>query len=866
MFESQTFGEIIKRQRRVLDLTQTSLASRVGCASVTIKKIEAGVLRPSRQVAELLASALGIPAEHRAGFVRLARSRAEHRPPVDAPCADTLAGSLPVAATALVGRDGDIAAVRQLLTRPEVRLVTLLGPGGVGKTRLALAAAEHAAAIDFPDGVVFVDLVPVREASQVGFAITRALGVPPDVSGDAPGSIVAYLRHKRLVLLIDNMEHVLGAALLLAQIVAAAPGVQVLVTSRVALHLAAEHIYQVPPLATPAAGRPATPAEIAGAPAVQLFAERAQAAQPAFKLTGRNGPVVAALCARLDGLPLAIELAAARIQLYSPAEMLARLADSRGSSDLLQSRRRDAAERQQTLRATLEWSYALLGPTERLLFARLGIFVGGWTLAMAEAVCAGEADGKQFAAQDVCDGLGVLIDHSLVQADETFDGTTRFSMLETIRAYAAEMLEASRAQPAQAARHAACLAALARAAEFELRGHRLQWWFERLNAELGNLRAALAWSLAPGGDVGLGQTIAGSIQNYWIVYGRVEGPAWLDRLIKHPGAAQRPAAYAQALYAASEIAINNGIDLDQAVARATVAQDLFRALGDARRAARATMNLGWAAVRQGKLELAAEVLAQAYEEACRLGDQINQADILATQAELAHAQRDYDCALASYAQARALFASSGDLLLVAGADHMASFAAMYKGDYRLAAALLAECLPIRYQLRDAAGIVYVNLDLGDAQLGLGDAAAAGALYREAQTQAQAHGLDEYAREAEWRLAYVQLKRQAYAEAECEFRAVLRACYDTHELMSVCACLNGLALLSARRGQAELAVRTWAALASVYAHQGVRRWVIAQAASEQAIADARVQLGGEVFEAIWRQGQAISLALLVAESA
>ncbi|HET8631856.1 MAG TPA: AAA family ATPase, partial [Thermomicrobiales bacterium] len=342
---------------------------------------------------------------------------------------------LPVRPWPLLGREDELAALADELARPDVRLVTLVGPGGVGKTRLALAVAEAQAAA-CPDGVAFVALGPVADPELVLPTAARALGL-----GERPGQplverLEEYLADRRMLLVLDNFEHLLPAAPLLADLLAACPGLTLLITSRAELRLRWEHIFPVPPLALPDAGREPAPDGLASYAAVRLFVARARAARPDFALTADNVATVAAICRRLDGLPLALELAAARLRVLGPAALLARLGDGLA---LLAGGARDLPARQRTLRDTLAWSHDLLAPAEQALFARLGVFVGGWTAAAAGAVCGAAADPPL----SVLEGLDALVANSLLRLEAVVDGEPRFGMLETIRAYALERLEES---------------------------------------------------------------------------------------------------------------------------------------------------------------------------------------------------------------------------------------------------------------------------------------------------------------------------------------------------------------------------------------------------------------------------------------
>ena len=424
-----------------------------------------------------------------------------------------LAGALPVPATPLLGRDREAAALEDLVAREGVRLVTLTGPGGVGKSRLMVEAARRLGP-GFAGGVRFVELAAVSAADLVAPAITAGLGLSTS-AGQLLADLQAYLRPRRLLLALDNFEQVIGAAPLLAGLLAAAPGLVVLVTSRAVLRLSGEHEFPVPPLPVPPAGAAPDPGQLRRYASVDLFAERAHAAAPGFELTGGNAAAVAEICRRLDGLPLALELAAARVRLLPPQALASRL-DERFS--LLTGGARDLPQRQQTLRNTLDWSFGLLPAGEQALFARLGVFAGPFSLPAAEAIGAGSPAGGQAGRPgQVMDTLGALVDSSLVRPQTRRD-QPRFSLLETIREYARDRLRGSGDWEQAHDRHAAYFLALAEPAAADLAGPGQLAWLDRLEAEHDNLRAAMSW-LARHGPLEQAVHLSLATQRFWWLRG-----------------------------------------------------------------------------------------------------------------------------------------------------------------------------------------------------------------------------------------------------------------------------------------------------------------------------------------------------------
>ena len=526
MIDKNSFGRWLKQRRKALDLTQKELAQRAGCAEITLRKVEAGDLHPSAPLVASLARALGAADADLPDLVALARgvngdfsARARLLRP-------QRANNLPAQLTPLIGRQHDIAAVRKRLLSDGARLVTLLGPPGVGKTRLALAVAEEVLE-QFEHGAFFVRLGPVSDPALVSAAIARAL--KPEMSGPNPPELQlrAWLEDKHLLLVLDNFEHVVAAAPLVDDLLRRCPWLHVLVTSRQPLRIRGERQMAVRPLALPTAqpaGARLTGEDALRYAAVALFAERAEAVQADFRVDDDNAAAVAELCRRLDGLPLAIELVAARVKLLPPAELLARL---HGPWLLSTDGLRDVSERQRTLRGAIGWSYDLLFPTEQILFLRLAVFVGGCTLAAAEMMCEDVLSPAQ-----VLDGIASLMDKSLLHRETGLYGEPRYAMLETVREYGLERVAQSvEEQISTFRRFTAYYVSLAERSALYLRTHEQLGWIGRLTTEQNNLRAALSRALQAGWDE-MALRLTSALSYYWHVRGfEAEGREWIRQVL-----------------------------------------------------------------------------------------------------------------------------------------------------------------------------------------------------------------------------------------------------------------------------------------------------------------------------------------------
>jgi predicted ATPase/DNA-binding SARP family transcriptional activator len=627
---------------------------------------------------------------------------------------------LPSPLTDFVGRERELAELGALLE--STRLLTLTGPGGSGKTRLALEAARRWGG-SFADGVAWTELAALTDPALVPQAIAAAASARPPAGRDLVDSLAELLRPRRLLLVLDNCEHLVAAcAPLVATLLERAPELRVLATSREVLGVGGEVVWPVPPLSLPAS--PLHSEDVSRAEAVRLFVARARAALPSFRLTEENTPAVARLCQRLDGIPLAIELAAARVRVLAPAQIVERL-DDRFS--LLTLGSRTAAPRQQTLRAAMDWSHALLDERERVLFRRLAVFAGSFTIDAVEAACAGDgvADGE------VLDLLSRLVDKSLVGLATPAEAA-RYRLLETIRQYAGERLREAEGEARLVRdRHAAHFLALAEHAEPELTGERQGEWMDRLEAEHDNLRAALRHLLASG-DATAAARLGGAVWRYWHTRGHLaEGRRWLEAALALPepvGAAGKPAR-AKALRGAGVLAWAQG-DYARARALFEAGVPLVRELGDEEGIAGLANNLGVLALHHAEYDRARGLFEESLALRRRLGDEWGVATSLNNLGATAGKQGHAALARGYYEESLALQRRMGNTHGTAVCLGNLAAIAYTGGDWQEAERLYGESLALRRHLGDRTGIADALGKLGVVALRRGEPERARTLYAE----------------------------------------------------------------------------------------------------------------------------------------
>lgn len=626
--------------------------------------------------------------------------------------------NLPQQVTSFIGRERELAQVRELLGR--ARLLSLVGPGGIGKTRLSLQVGADLSDA-FPDGIWFVEFAAIVDPALVPKVVAQVLGLQEDADTPVTQALCAHLASRRTLVILDNCEHLLHACAVLADaLLRSAPDIRILASSREPLNIAGEQAYPMPALELPDAA--SSPEEAARSDAGRLFAERARSRQPMFTLTDRNVKAVAQICMRLDGIPLALELAAARVGVL-PVETIAERLNDRFR--LLTGGNRASLPRQQTLRALIDWSYDLLDERERTLFARLSVFAGGWTLAAAERI---GADDK-LAPELVLDLLAALAQKSLVAPG---DGGARFRMLETIRDYARDRLQETNDQAAVRARHCECFVALAEEAEPHLEGGPEQpAWLARLELEHDNLRAALAKSLEDQGDVESGLRLCGALYRFWAHRGHAhEGREWCAAALARSAARPDTTSHLKALHASGTLAWRLG-DIMAARSQLQEALELSRHLGDRLREGRILNNLGGVAIHQADNHAAQSFLEQAVAIHRAMGNRAMEARVLNNVAALAINRGRFAEADAPLERALASSRELGNCMEEATALSHLGFLAQERGEFGRAQSLHEHALATARAFGVREFEVEEIRHLGEVALAMGDRKTARERFRNA---------------------------------------------------------------------------------------------------------------------------------------
>ncbi len=775
--------------------------------------------------------------------------------------------NLPSPSTSFVGRAEEIGSICALLHREDVRLLTLLGAAGVGKTRLVLQVASRlaqTAAYDpFEDGVVFVALDQVSESEGVIAAIAQALNIQEEKSYPLVESVKTALKERSLLLILDNFEHVVAARKYLVELLTACPLLKIVVTSRSMLHVQAEHIFEVPPLTLPEAEHLSDVGALSQYASIELFVQRACAVQPNFLLTPANAPVIARLCTRLDGIPLAIELAAARVRRFAPQTLLTQLEQGLA---VLSGEAQDMPERQQTLRSAISWSYRLLSGEEQRVFRRLAVFVNGVVREAAEQVCTAVS----VLQGSVPDILEALVDKSMlqrrerVQGDETEmgKGETRYWLLQTLREYGLECLAGAGEMETTRAAHAAYFLSWAEQAAPLLSGATQAEELDRLGSEYENLRAALAWLLertpleTARAEEALRLCIA--LTGFWEIRGYFnEGLTFLARALE-ASISVEPTRRAQALYEAGVLALMQD-DNERAAAFLRESQLLFRESGERAAMAHILSMQGNLARARNAYKLARRMLEEALEIYRQQGDLKRMAATRESLAQVAIAQADYARAISLLEKNLARYNASGEryraaypLYLLARAHFLS------RGDLTQARLLAEESLALFKAVGNRRLTASVLSLLGQISLAQHEHTRARSLLEEGVDAFKALG-DRFGRaEALVALARLTLQEGRLAEAQALYTGSQELLHDTEARELNAACLEGYGELLVAQGEPERAVRLWALAASVRASIVAPIAPVYRVSYVQAIATARERLGEERFRAAWTEGRSLTL--------
>ncbi len=768
--------------------------------------------------------------------------------------------NLPAQVTPLIGREQEVAAVCALLRRPEVRLVTLTGTGGVGKTRLGLEVATDMLA-NFADGVCFVPLASISDADLVIPTIAQALGIKEAGERPLANLLQASVRDKHLLLLLDNFEQVLAAAPQLSDLLADCPQLNVLVTSRAVLHIHGEHEFPVPPLALPDLTQLPKSEALAQYAAVALFLQCAQAARPDIQLTPANAHAIAEICVRLDGLPLAIELAAARVKLLPPQILLTRLEHR---LHVLTSGARDAPVRQQTLRNTLAWSYNLLDAEEQRLFRRLCVFVGGCTLEAVEGLYT--ALGEMPA--EVVDGVASLMDKSLLRQVEQEGEEPRLLMLETIREYGLEVLsESSEIENIRRA-HTAYYLRLAEDAAPQLLGRQQATWLERLEREHDNLRAALRWSLEQAAheearqSTGDGREMAlrlgGALWGFWWVRGHwSEGRNFLERALAVSEGIEASSVGAKALFAAALLAFVQS-DYERAEALSEGSLALYREVGDPWGVAFSLLTLGNVAWVRGNTVAARSMTEEALALYRKIGLKEYVAWSLFSLALLDNSQGEYTKAYALFEESLAIHRELGNKRGIAHSlSQLAQVLFVSQGDQERVRSLIDECLALSGEVGFKEGIAASYSLLGQLALGQRDIVTAHSLAEKSVALYREMGHRHGTAESLAVLGKVVAAQGDYAAARALYEESLTISGELGEKWVIPVHLVGLGEVVAAQRQLAWAAQLWGAADALRDAVGIPIPPVELADYERSVSATRVHLGERAFAAAWAQGRSMT---------
>lgn len=915
MSEGITFGGWLRQRRKEQDFTYEELADKIGCSRVALIKIENGERRPSGQVALLLADHLRVPSDEHQAFLAFARTgrQAPGNASLTAPWRGTFVQqtNLPVLLSALIGREDEVETNRNYLLNSKVRLLTLVGPPGIGKTRLGVQVAFDLLA-SFEDGVYLVDLAPVNDPDMVLLTIAHTLGLKETAAQSAESLLLDFIRQKRMLLVLDNFEQILDASIEVVKLLEASPWLKVLITSREALKVKGERCFYVPTLAVPALDRLPHPGMLMTYASVELFVERAQAVSPHFTLTADNAVDVAALCVGLEGLPLAIELAASRANRLSLSEMRLELASR---LKLLRTDSRDFPPRQRTLRGAIRWSYDLLNDEEQRLFRMLGVFVGGFTLEAVQAMRSAfnnlvKHDGDAISTLDL---LHLLEERSLLRIDNMAGGIgsyIRFRMWEATREFALESLHEKGERVTAEKLHAHYYARLAHEAAPNLVRAEQKHWLDRLEQEHDNMRVALRWAVEtcekPNNIENLEATelallMATDLREYWGTRGYyTEGRETLQRLLslaegldcspvlrlKTLNAAGRMAIFQgdttaaraymeQALALGHELGDRQGVSVslntlghvakileDYGAATGLFEQSLAisKELDDRRGMAQSLNDLGSVAQVQGD-HIATRNFKEQSLAICReLGDRRGMVRALNDLGYSEYRLGNYAVAVTLHEQNLAICRELGDKQAIAFSLNNLGLVAQMQGKLDSARSFHEQSLAIRRELGDKQYIMWSLCNLGVTAFGKGDYARARSVYEEGLAVAREIGSNLGIAQALCSLANVSYMQSDYSTARSRYIEGLDFNRVTGFLLKgiVAWSIGGLGAVAAGIGEAARGTRLLSAASALAGSLNAPPDPEDRIVFERGVASAKAQLSHIDFERAWAEGQAMTL--------
>ncbi len=763
--------------------------------------------------------------------------------------------NLPRQLTTFIGREREVAEVKRLLTSTPSRLVTLTGSGGCGKTRLALQVGQELLP-EFPQGVWLIELAPVADPALVTQTVAIALGLREESGRPISTTLIDYLRGRKTLLLLDNCEHLITAsARLVETLLHACPDLTILASSREQLGVAGETAFRVPSLSIPDLRHGALAETLSQYEAVQLFVDRARLALPEFSVTAENTNVIAQICQRLDGIPLAIELAAARMNVLGIDQIAARLVNA---FRLLTGGSRTALPRQQTLRAMMDWSYNLLSAAEQTLLRRLAVFAGGWTLEAAEAIGVDEDAAGMIQSDDVLDLLTQLVNKSLVIAEEVQSDRARYRLLETIRQYAREKMLDFCDIDCVWDRHLDYFTQLAERAEPELRGPQQVLWLNRLKDEMDNLHAALDWSLD--GYVEAGLRLASALYGFTTRYGSVCALAEkLQRLLQQPEAQVRTALRAKALDAAANLISWNG-ELAEGRALAEASLEIYRELGDVRGEAHCLDTLGTIVCLMDDYQVGRPLVLESLRLYRTLDDQEGIATALLDLGSLAD-NKECERAYTYLQESLAICRARGDLIGMGYALSELGLVALRQTNFVQAQRYLEEGLSVE----DAVGgpDAMILMYLGQLALRQGDYTRARAYFEQGLTLSQEAGITMIALWSTANLGYVYLREGEEEHAQATFAKVQQRFREAGSRIGVVYALEGLASLAVQQSEFERAVRLYAWADAARASIGDPRPFVEQAEVDRDYAAIRAQISEEAVTTATVEGRAMTVEQAVA---